>query len=834
MLCNKDEAGRAKELAEKKFAEKDLGGAKRFALMAQRLYSDLDGLHQLLATIDVHISFGERNYGIVDWYRVLGVEPLADDDIIRKNYRKLALILHPDKNKSVGAEGAFHIISEAWSLLSDKSKRIAYDQKRKGIFAELLIPKSSPSVPTGENQFHNFASNTNFNAWNQSIPPFFRCPAPHLRLKPTFWTTCSACKTQFEYLRVYIDISLLCPCCRRPFLAIETAPPPLNSFSTSWSSYTRHKNSGQTTVNENSYSLGRKPASATIARPAGSSGVDLLKKTFQTDAFLNSGSTRSALDPSLVTAQVAGEVQPSCGQLKRAREEAKKSFLREEDCQMKTHDFKKGVSGLSTGLSSAVSSSVPKEDRPKKRRRKDEQRKNNNEKEIAKQISTGNRGVCMFGSESDSFEKRKVEIAGNHKPNGSRELPQLEIRSMLMNMAKKVIGNKLDEWRLNAVPKTSNESNGLGKEMKERKGNQKVTGNVLKADANKHIDFVDAKTDVQTKKSSFANSDVELGENDSGLISMSVPDPDFHDFDQDRTVKSFGENQVWAAYDNDDGMPRYYAMIHSVISLRPFKMRISWLNSKSNNELSPLNWIGSGFVKTSGDFWRGKYEVYNSLNSFSHKVGWVKGTRGAIQIYPRKGDVWALYTNWSDDWNEHTPDEVVHKYDMVEVLEDYNEATGVTVVQLVKVPGFKTVFHRSSEQRQISIIPRKEMFRFSHRVPSYILTGEEGNNAPKGCLELDPASTPLELLQLLTEAQLEDMKTTNKAKEEHPLEGVKNPKGEELVEKNEKTTKENGIAEDVQKNIRAETMMKKGKEIGKGNLLVYRRGDSRNRKGTRC
>ncbi|KAL5791505.1 hypothetical protein ACOSP7_000099 [Xanthoceras sorbifolium] len=814
MLCNKDEAHRAKELAEKKFAEKDLDGAKRFALKAQKLYSELDGLHQLLATLDVYISVGQKINGVVDWYRVLGVEPFADDDTIRKHYRKLALILHPDKNKSVGAEGAFQIISEAWGLLSDESKRIPYDQKWRGIVAEVLIQKSSLSVPTGENRFHNFASNNNLNACDQD--PFSTSSTPHLQFKPTtFWTVCRACKMHFEYRRLYLNHNLICPSCRRPFLAIQTAPPTLNgnSFSTPRSGYMQQKIYGQTTLDENLYSPGRKPASATIGRPAGSSGIDLVKKNFQTDSFLKSGSTRSAPDPSFLAAQVAEEVQPSHGQLKRAREEGATFFMREAR-QMKTHDSKKGVSGLSTGFSSAASSSVPKGDRLKKKSRKDEQRKNKNEKETAKQIFTGNRGVCMFGSENGSFETRKVEIARNQKPNSSRELSQLEIRSILINKAKKEIGNRLGEWSMNAVLKTSQASNGLGKEIKEEKGNQKVAVDAVNFVANKHIDFVDAKTGVQTEKSSFANSDVEFGEKDTGMILMSVPDPDFHDFDQDRTEESFGENQVWAFYDNDDGMPRYYAMIHSVISLRPFKMRISWLNSKSNNEIAPLNWVGSGFAKTSGDFWRGKYEVYNSLNSFSHKVRWVKGTRGAIQIYPRKGDVWALYTNWSDDWNELTPDEVIHKYDMVEVLEDYNEVTGVTVVPLVKVPGFKTVFQRSLVQRQTSIIPRKEMFRFSHQVPSYLLTGKEGNNAPKGCLELDPASTPLELLQVLTEAQLEEMKTANKAKEEYPLEGVKNAKGEELVE-NRNNTKENGIE--------GEAMTKKGKEVGKGNMQVYRR-----------
>ncbi|KAJ6414704.1 hypothetical protein OIU84_003667 [Salix udensis] len=191
------------------------------------------------------------------------------------------------------------------------------------------------------------------------------------------------------------------------------------------------------------------------------------------------------------------------------------------------------------------------------------------------------------------------------------------------------------------------------------------------------------------------------------MMSINVPDPDFHDFDRDRTERCFGENQVWAAYDDDDGMPRYYAMIHSVISLNPFKMRISWLNSKTNSELGLLNWVGSGFSKTCGDFRVGRYEIYNSLNSFSHKVRWIKGTRGVIRVYPRKGDVWALFRNWSPEWNELTADEVIHKYDMVEVLEDYSEDLGVTVTPLVKVAGFKTVFHQHLDPKEVRRIPRE-------------------------------------------------------------------------------------------------------------------------------
>jgi hypothetical protein len=49
------------------------------------------------------------------------------------------------------------------------------------------------------------------------------------------------------------------------------------------------------------------------------------------------------------------------------------------------------------------------------------------------------------------------------------------------------------------------------------------------------------------------------------------------------------------------------------------------------------------------------------------------------------------------------------------------------------------------------------MLRFSHQVPSYVLTGEEAANAPKGCRVLDPAATPCELLEVIKVAQEESI-----------------------------------------------------------------------------
>ena len=63
-----------------------------------------------------------------DYYEVLGVERGADQEQLKKAYRRLARQYHPDVNKESDAEARFKEINEAYEVLSDAQKRAKYDR----------------------------------------------------------------------------------------------------------------------------------------------------------------------------------------------------------------------------------------------------------------------------------------------------------------------------------------------------------------------------------------------------------------------------------------------------------------------------------------------------------------------------------------------------------------------------------------------------------------------------------------------------------------------------------------------------------------------------------
>ncbi|KAH1147199.1 hypothetical protein GLYMA_15G146900v4 [Glycine max] len=108
-----------------------------------------------------HVSNHHVKPPFIDWYCILGVEENAGVSTIRKQYHKLALQLHPDKNTHPKAEIAFKLVSEACICLSDAAKRKAFDLKRHKNFCFECnrIPYTSKRVPNNSN-------GSSFKTWN--------------------------------------------------------------------------------------------------------------------------------------------------------------------------------------------------------------------------------------------------------------------------------------------------------------------------------------------------------------------------------------------------------------------------------------------------------------------------------------------------------------------------------------------------------------------------------------------------------------------------------------------------------------------------------------------
>ncbi|RLN42999.1 hypothetical protein C2845_PM01G25540 [Panicum miliaceum] len=101
----REQAEKACRYAEELFLAGNISGAHRHASKAKRLCPSLPGVANALAAYEVHAAAGRS------WRAVLGIRPgaAATQDAIKKEYRRLSLLVHPDKALCAAAEGAFKL-----------------------------------------------------------------------------------------------------------------------------------------------------------------------------------------------------------------------------------------------------------------------------------------------------------------------------------------------------------------------------------------------------------------------------------------------------------------------------------------------------------------------------------------------------------------------------------------------------------------------------------------------------------------------------------------------------------------------------------------------------
>ncbi|KAL8145547.1 hypothetical protein AgCh_003637 [Apium graveolens] len=637
MIPKQQEAYRARDNALKLFSVKDFVGAKNYALEAYMLCPEMEGISQMVTTFDIYCAAERKFDGEVDFYSVLGLEPTVEKSVLKKQYKKLAVLLHPDKNRTVGAEGAFKLVSQAWALLSDNAKRRSYDSSRNkrmscGVLQSSLSPVQASHVTGLDNRSNSVSSQSKLD---------------------TFWTLCTSCHVQYEYLRKYVNKKLSCKNCRGIFIAAETGPPPVSAaFPYSpWqyppdNGYGGHGYNGAHIPNTAACFTGKTVQGIHSGHgPESSSNLSFQRSSCpETSAGVEHGGL-NAKSANFVHQPIGISITNANGK----------------------HMISNGHIGAA----------VPRRGRPPKKLKVD---MGNTTSRAFEVIGSNGKSEVKYNQGNGIIKHySKISTQGENLNKIFSAPPTYDARKLLIDRARTEIRKKLEEIRfsLATAGEAPSEAATLGGLNRPAEGRSSVS------------------------------------------IPITVPDSDFHDFDKDRTEECFQPKQIWALYDEEDGMPRLYCLIRQVISVEPFKVHISYLGSKTDNE-------------------------------FGEKAG--RG--GCVRIYPRCGDIWAVYRNWSPDWDSTTPDSVRHQYEMVEVIDDYSEELGVCIAPLIKLDGFKTVYQRNTDKNAIRWIPRREMVRFSHQVPSCALKGMT-TNLPDGCWDLDPAATPDELLQIIAEIHAE-------------------------------------------------------------------------------
>lgn len=222
---NRAEAERWVTIAEKLLTARDLVGSKTFAIRARESDPKLEPAEQILAVADTLIAGETRINNQHDWYSILQlVRQTPDVEIIATQYRRLALLLHPQRNKLPFADQAIRLVQDAWSVLSNPSKKALYDNEL-SLHAKLNSAGSTQKPQPVRKSPRSGKDNRPTE--EQNPPGFQEYPNSEESSRENFWTACPYCYNIYEYPRVYEECTLRCQNCRRAFHAITIPTPPV-------------------------------------------------------------------------------------------------------------------------------------------------------------------------------------------------------------------------------------------------------------------------------------------------------------------------------------------------------------------------------------------------------------------------------------------------------------------------------------------------------------------------------------------------------------------------------------------------------------------------------
>lgn len=833
MECNREEASRAKDLAVIKLQEADYAGAKRIALKAQKLFPGLENISQLLTVCEVHCCAAVKINGETDWYGILQVETTADDVLLKKQYRKLALLLHPDKNKFVGAEAAFKLIGEAHMILTDQVKRSSHDFKRKQVIATSApVPKKRGRSSKKTDHVAKRANKENTDAGYS-----------------TFWTVCLACGTKYHYPCNLLMRLLRCQICSKSFLAYDLYKKPSvgveasNPWSGIWMQQQMFPPSQKTHVSnqqhnyqsvpgqQNPVNGHQTPVSNQQQQPqnvsdkqtpdinqqqrpqkfpfsSGPKNVDshpwggfgMKQETFPPSQQANvtnqklynqrtpgqqnpdNGSQAPVTDNNQQSLKVAGKQSPIVNQQQQSQKSpfnsGSKNVVNSQGAAC-PNSYATGSSNLTAEAVACNSIKVTRpslndqnvEDRTKPPVVNSDKVPLANEQMRAKEVATGSSyhvavngrrvaNECVLTAATASADKTSGQnpsisrqqgdtVISEDQSDGSRKGSDSPAKKRIRIENSSCTAGKSDHIAENEGAKVSSEHK-LSTPSKENITNE--NGEVINGNQDA-LQGTGIKQETPSSGSGSAAAARSVNNSIPDNITVSCPDSDFYDFEKNRDADRFAVDQIWAIYDDHDGMPRYYARIKQVYSPN-FMLRFTWLEHDPLYDAEKA-WSSKELPVACGSFRVGKTLLTEDTKMFSHVISWTKGRkRNSYQIYPKKGEVWAVFRGWDINWSSDSNDHRPYDYDVVEITSDFATGSGTYVIPLVKIKGFVSLFVRSSNEAPF-LIPGGDMLRFSHSIPFHRLAQTDRQHIPNGALELDTASLPTDLEKAFTPVNLD-------------------------------------------------------------------------------